>query len=358
VDATIAPTPNRRTAAVAAALLLALAIFAVALLWAKWLPYAAKTSTVSSSHTWTGSDILSVGGVSAGDAPTWHAATSFFSSYVQSIWKALVAALLIGSAVQALVPRGWAARLINRNNDWSSAAVGGALGTPSMMCTCCTAPVAASLRREGVGVAGAVAYWLANPLLNPAVIAFLAFVAPWQWTVTRLVVGVTLVVAGSVLVARIAPRDVDVPTEEPERLDAQWLARAPLRFGTAVTRLVLFLVPEYFVVVLLLGAFRGWLFPLGADTDQRLGLLVVLVAAVVGTLLVIPTAGEIPIVAGLAAAGLSLGGLGALLVTLPAASLPAMAMLSRRLGVRATLATAGVVMAGGVLAAGVLSALG
>jgi hypothetical protein len=36
--------------------------------------------------------------------------------------------------------------------------------------------------------APAVAYWLGNPLLNPAVVVFLLFVAPWQWTVTRLVV--------------------------------------------------------------------------------------------------------------------------------------------------------------------------
>jgi uncharacterized membrane protein YraQ (UPF0718 family) len=39
----------------------------------------------------------------------------------------------------------------------------------------------------------AVAYWPGNPLLNPAVLVFLRFVVPWQWTVTRAVVGVAVV---------------------------------------------------------------------------------------------------------------------------------------------------------------------
>jgi hypothetical protein len=41
-----------------------------------------------------------------------------------------------------------------------------------------------------------VAYWLGNPLLNPAELVFLALVAPWPWTVTRLVVAVVAGDAG------------------------------------------------------------------------------------------------------------------------------------------------------------------
>jgi uncharacterized membrane protein YraQ (UPF0718 family) len=84
---------------------------------------------------------------------------------------------------------------------------------------------------------------------------------------------------------------------------------------------------------------------------------VVVLAAVVGTLLVIPTAGEIPILQGLALAGLSTGALGALLVTLPAVSLPGIAMVGKALGWRATMATTVVVMLGGLVGAGVLLAL-
>lgn len=107
-------------------------------------------------------------------------------------------------------------------------------------------------------------------------------------------------------------------------------------------------------MVLLLGAFRGWLLPLvdGAHT----GPLVVVAAAVIGTLLVIPTAGKIPILLALSTLGLSGGVIGALLVTLPSVSLPGIAMVVRSFGTRATAVTAGITVAGGILAGAILSA--
>jgi uncharacterized membrane protein YraQ (UPF0718 family) len=350
--------PTRRTAA--AGVLLALVVAVAALLWAKWLPYQAKVAGLSETHTWSGTSILTVGGVRPGDAPSWHAATTFFTTYVRAIWKALVAALLISAAVQAFVPRSWLLRVMNRPGRLRSAAVGGLVSTPSMMCTCCTAPVAATLRRDGVSPAAALAYWLGNPLLNPAVVVFLALVAPWQWTVTRIAVGVVVVVGGSALVARFTSgRELPVEqvtgaAETPAAAD--WFATAPERFARTLGRLLVTLVPEYLVVVLLVGGFRGWLFPLGGSTVHA-GVLVVVVAAVVGTLLVIPTGGEIPVLQGLALAGVSLGGIGALLLTLPAVSIPGMAMVGRAFGWRTTWATAAVVAAGGVVAAVVLTAL-
>jgi uncharacterized membrane protein YraQ (UPF0718 family) len=124
------------------------------------------------------------------------------------------------------------------------------------------------------------------------------------------------------------------------------------RYLRTLGRMAVTLVPEYLVVVMLLGAFRGWLLPHGDGFGS--GVWVVLVAAVVGTALVIPTAGEIPVAQGLALAGLSLGGVGALLITLPAVSLPGMLMVGRAFGWRVTAATFGVAAAGGVLGAGVL----
>src|SRR3954452_6218775 len=351
------PTRPPSSRAGAAGVLLAVVVAAAALLWAKWLPYEGKAVALSSTHTWSGSSILAVGGVHPGDAPTWHAATTFFTAYLQAIWKALVAALLISAAVQAFVPRTWLLRVLNRRGRLSSAAAGGLASTPSLMCTCCTAPVAATLRRDGVSTAAALAYWLGNPLLNPAVLVFLAFVAPWQWTLTRIVVAVLVVVGGSALVARLTDRrelPVTHVATEPETGD--WFAGAPQRFARTLMRLLLTLVPEYLLVVLALGAFRGWLFPIGSG-GLGAGAAGMVVAAVVGTLLVIPTAGEIPILQALALAGLSLGTVGALLLPLPPPSLPAMAMVGRALGWRTTWATAAVVAAGGLLAGGLLLAL-
>lgn len=90
------------------------------------------------------------------------------------------------------------------------------------------------------------------------------------------------------------------------------------------------LVPEYLVVVLLVGAFRGWLFPIGSTLGT--GVAVVLLAAVVGTL-------------------------GALLITLPAVSLPGIAMVDRALDWRTTALTTWMAVVGGLLGAGGLAVL-
>jgi uncharacterized membrane protein YraQ (UPF0718 family) len=357
VAETSGPSAQTRTAVVAA-IVAALVIAVGTLLWSKWLPYQARVRELSAGHTWSGSSILRAGGVQAGDPPSWSAATTFTWAYLQAVWKALVAALLISAAVQALIPRGWLLRVLNRRSRTAGALAGGLAATPSMMCACCSAPVAVSLRRSGVSTSAVVAYWLGNPLLNPAVLIFLALVAPWQWSVTRLVVGGLVVVGGAALVARLT--DKPAPDAVVGELDTDTEPRTPGRllrdYGRVLLRLAVTLVPEYLVVVLLIGAFRGWLLPLSGDPAGPV-VLVVLVAAVLGTLMVIPTGGEIPILQGLALAGLSLGPIGALLVTLPAVSLPGLAMVIRSFGPRVTAATTGVVVAGGMLGAALLAVL-
>ncbi|MGH8980237.1 MAG: permease, partial [Acidimicrobiales bacterium] len=141
------------------------------------------------------------------------------------------------------------------------------------------------------------------------------------------------------------------PTTEPFDL-----RQAPVRFAKTVGRLGITLVPEYFAVVLLIGAFRGWLLPFGAES-LRWGFLAVLIAAIAGVLIVIPTAGEIPILLGLAAVGISPAVLGALLIALPAISLPSMAMVGRTLTWRVVAVTAIGVAVFALAAGGLLAAL-
>ncbi|WP_231981961.1 permease [Mycobacterium sp. E2327] len=327
------------------------AVFVTGLLWAKWAPYATKALRARRTHHWPGSNILTVGGVHSGDAPTWHAATTFFHAYVLSIWQALVVALLISASVQAFIPRSWLPRLLNRRRLVFSAVAGGLAGMPSMMCTCCAAPVAVTLRRNGVSRVAAIAYWLGNPVLNPAVLVFLVFVAPWQWALTRLVVGIAAVV-GVATVVGLVTRSRRVPPPETPALTPQPWAPA-LSFARALLRLCLVLLPEYAVLVLALGAFRGWL--LSLTHLQQGGLLIVVLAAVVGTLIVVPTAGEIPILQGLALLGVSSGTLGALLITLPAVSVPGAVMVARSFGWRAVATAVVVMIAAGLLGAAFLT---
>ena len=78
-----------------------------------------------------------------------------------------------------------------------------------------------------------------------------------------------------------------------------------MRWLRAFARLAIQLIPEYIVVVGLLGFARAYLFPVAADLGN--GVLLMLGLAVAGTLFVIPTAGEIPIIQTLLLYGIGAG---------------------------------------------------
>jgi uncharacterized membrane protein YraQ (UPF0718 family) len=118
-------------------------------------------------------------------------------------------------------------------------------------------------------------------------------------------------------------------------------------------RMTLRLVPEYIILVLLLGAGRAWLFPsIGPEIGDQIQWIVAF--ALAGALFVIPTAGEVPIIQAMLSLGVGVGPAGALLMTLPPISLPSMSMLSRSFPPRILALVAGVVilfgLAGGALA--------
>jgi len=223
-----------------------------------------------------------------------------------------------------------------------------------MMCTCCAAPVVVGLRRQAASAGGAIAFWLGNSVLNPATLIFMGFVLGWRWAALRLVLGVPMVFGLGYLANRMTSAREAVQAEAAVVALAAAPQGTPLRrWLTILGRMTLRLVPEYIVLVLLLGAGRAWLFPtLGPDIGNHLAWIVAF--AVAGALFVIPTAGEVPIVQAMLALGVGAGPAGALLMTLPPISLPSMAMLHRSFPPRILAAVAGAVvlfgLAGGALA--------
>ena len=335
-------TAPRFTQLVVPAVLFA-ALAVTGLTWAKWWPYAFKLQGLLASRSWSGSSMLISHGP-AGTAPSLRGGWDFTLDYGKAVWKALVVGLLLASAVDALVPRRWIVGALSRPRRSGGSVAGGLLSIPCMMCTCCAAPLVGSLRRSGAPTS--------------SVLAFLAVVAPWQWVVTRLLVGIVLVFGVTVLVDRLTRRGGAATGKSRATLLAETDApvrTAPRRFAVTLGRLSVTLLPEYAVVVFAIGVFRGWLFPLGANASHW-GILAV-VFALISTLVVIPTAGEIPVLQGLAVAGAGTGVLGTLLITLPAISLPSMIMVMRDLSWRVTLAMAGGVAAAGLAAGALLWAI-
>src|SRR6201986_4433227 len=167
-----------------------LLIAVIGLFYVKWFPYYNRAFVAASQHS-IGKSIL-MGTAASAPEPSWHAALDYALAYGKAIWQAMVLGLLLGSAVQALIPPRWVARALGEHNFGSVVNVG-LMSLPGMMCTCCAAPVVAGLRAREAAPGSAVAFWLGNTVLNPAALVFMGFVLGWQWTGLRLVLGVLMV---------------------------------------------------------------------------------------------------------------------------------------------------------------------
>jgi uncharacterized membrane protein YraQ (UPF0718 family) len=336
------PSPTRRWLW---PVVLFVGITVLGVFYAKWYPYYFKTFTAASTHTLGTSFVLSSNGhpPAVGLAAAW----SFFVAYFKDIWIALVVGILVGAGVQTLLPASWLFRVLGRVGA-KSRVIAIAAAVPSMMCTCCSSPIVASMKKSKLSTGAALGYWLGNPVLNPATIIFMGFVLGWKWSLLRIFMGLVLVFGAAWIGDRwlskgSAAADPAVVVEPPADEPATFR-----RYAAAVGRLTVGLIPEYIVIVAILGAVRAWLFPVVSPTvGHSLWLMVVL--AIFGTLFVIPTAGEIPILQTLLGSGLGLASGGALMMTLPAISLPSMAMVSTQMGRKEVVYVAGLVAVAGII---------
>ena len=161
-----------------------LAIAIVGLFYVKWFPYYNKAFLAAANRS-IGNSIL-MGTAAAPPTPSWDAALNYALAYGKAIWQAMVLGLLLGSAIQALIPADWIARVLGKTG-FGSVATAGILSVPSMMCTCCAAPVVVGLRARQASPGAAIAFWLGNTVLNPATLVFMGFVLGWNWAALRIV---------------------------------------------------------------------------------------------------------------------------------------------------------------------------
>ncbi|UDJ83056.1 permease [Kosakonia oryzae] len=306
----------------------------VGLWYVKWQPYYGKAFTAAETHS-IGKSILA----QAASSPI-QAAWDYALVYFLAVWKAAVLGVVLGSLIQVLIPRDWLLRTLGQKR-FSGTLFGTLFSLPGMMCTCCAAPVAAGMRRQRVSMGGALAFWMGNPLLNPATLVFMGFVLGWHFAAIRLVAGLVTVLGVALLVQALVKESpqqaeaVDITLTEPQ---GSFMAR----WGKALWQLFWSTIPVYILAVLVLGAARVWLFP-HADGAIDNSLLWVIAMAIVGCLFVIPTAAEIPIVQTMMLAGMGMAPALALLITLPAVSLPSLIMLRKSFPLKALWLTGGLV---------------
>ncbi len=295
----------------------------VGLYYVKWSPYYLKAFVAADNHS-IGASILN----DQHSAP-WAAALAYAQVYFLAIWKAALLAVILGSLLQVLIPRDRLLRLFGKAGLGSTLR-GGLFALPGMMCSRCAAPVAAGMRRQQVSVGAALAFWIANPVLNPATLVFMGFVLGWGFTALRLVAGIVLVVGVSLVAQRIAHGGTSAASGTGRRGRSQRdrVAAVPGPLAADPVAAVLEHHPGVHPGGIDLGAARVWLFPHvdGAMADSLVWLVPL---AIVGTLFVIPTAAEIPIVQTMMTLGMGTGPAVALRRRLPSVSLPSLLMLAQ-----------------------------
>ena len=306
--------------------LLFLIVVCVGLYIVKWNPYYGKAFIAAAKGS-IGSSILTAG-QSAPPPVGWEAAIAYAKVYFDAVWKAVILGLLLGSLVQVLIPRIWVARILG-GNSLKDILFATASALPGMMCTCCTAPVAVGLRKAGAAIGPAIAFFLGNPVLNPATLIFMGFVLGWEFSIFRIIMGLILVIGTAYCASKFFPQETvsDMQILEKEStMDNQehWFTS----WMRALKDLIIDTIPAYLIVVFILGAVRAWLFP-SIDPATADSLLLVIAFAFAGALFVIPTAAEIPIVQALLVLGLGIGPSISLLMTLPALSIVSLLLVRR-----------------------------
>lgn len=317
----------------------------VGLWYVKWQPYYGKAFTAADTHS-IGKSILA----QASENPL-RAALDYAMVYFLAVWKAAVLGVLLGSLIQVLIPRDWLMRTLGQPR-FRGTLFGTLFSLPGMMCTCCAAPVAAGMRRQQVSMGGALAFWLGNPLLNPATLVFMGFVLGWQFALIRLVAGLATVLIVATLVQKWVKEPAITQPVLPDALSEADTTPFLIRWGKALWVLFWNTIPVYIVAVLILGAARVWLFP-HADGAVGNTLFWVIAMAIAGCLFVIPTAAEIPVVQTMMLAGMGVAPGLALLITLPALSLPSLIMLRKAFPAKALWLSAGLVALAGIVTGGI-----
>lgn len=307
-------------------IILFILVAVIGLFYVKWSPYYTKAFLAASKHSIGNSIITGKSGTAP--APSLATAVAYMAAYFKSVWKAVILGLLLGSLIQVSIPENWIRKALG-SKSLKSTAIAGAASLPGMMCSCCAAPVAVGLRKRSASINSALAFFLGNPTLNPATIIFMGFVLGWNFALFRIIMGLILVFGISTIAGRFFDDksiydESIILKDEAEQNESSLL----IRWLKALWQLIVDTIPAYIIVVALLGALRAWLFPaISLDLGNKIPIIILF--AITGTLFVIPTAAEIPIIQTLMAFGLGAGPVAALLIALPATSLPALLIAKR-----------------------------
>ncbi|WP_062302463.1 permease [Demequina subtropica] len=234
-------------------------------------------------------------------------------------------------------------------------AVAAGLGAVTPFCSCSSVPLYVGLTRAGVPAGVGMTFLVASPLVNEIALALLASMLGIGIAVAYLVLGLAIAIGAGVLVGatrgrETAPVRTMLPLATAERRPS---FDDRLRAGVTETRTTLRKLWPFVLLAIGLGAaVHGWV---PTDVVAEIGghWWGVPAAVLIGIPLYSATATAVPLVAPLAAAGVPIGTLIAMIMAVAGLSAPELLML-RKVMDRRTLAMFVAVVALGIVAAGYL----
>lgn len=262
------------------------------------------------------------------DAPAWLVPLYTVANYFNTTWETTLAAILIAGTLQTFL-HAPLLRLLRTQTGWRAYVAGIAFGIPNVLCTCCAAPLFASLYKKGTPFATALATFITAPSLNIMVLVLSVAFLPWQYAAARIVLGLVAALAVPVIAARMTnapPPPVNVDEKEEENtpwtsLGWKWIENA---WGIAVLAVPLLILGYFLVGIVQVVLPLQTLAPM-----LRNGPLEIVATAFIGTVIMIPTFTEISFVSTLVPLGMGSGPAAALLISAPAVSLPSLIVIGR-----------------------------
>jgi uncharacterized membrane protein YraQ (UPF0718 family) len=275
-------------------------------------------------------------------------------NYLAIVWPALVFGVLIAGLVRAFVSPRSVAMLLG-GGAVRQQLVGGVVGMPLMLCSCCVTPIFSSVYASGARLGSSLALMLSSPSLNVAALLLTFLLFPRDMALARAAMAILAVFVLPVWIERMAGGEVHpkinvaaVPSDEalphnPLGVLRGWVISSG---DVAVKTLPLIVLGVYAS-----GLLVGW-FEHPSSRGASVGLVIALVA-LVATLTALPTFFEIPFALLLLANGFPPGAALAMLFAGPAINMPSLFTLarvtSRKVALLAFLGVWATATAGGLL---------
>ena len=128
-------------------------------------------------------------------------------NYLALVWHATFLALLWAGLGVVALPLYFGQLISPRRASWFRSLMGGvAYAIPQPFCSCCAAPIAATVYRTGTSLVASVAFILASPTLNITALILAATLLPLPFAALRILGGGLLIVLAAYLVATLAGR--------------------------------------------------------------------------------------------------------------------------------------------------------